>query len=531
MKAPVFAILMFFSIYSFALQNETIIQGNVGKAKGVVFHDITGNGLYEPGKDMPLEGIAVSNGRDISITDWDGIYELPLKDNTAIFVIKPQNWMVPVDEKQLRRFYHIHSTEGAGGPRYRGLLPTGPLPESLNFPLYPVEEPDSFKVLVFGDTQVRNKQEVYYVARDALAELKNTDAVFGVTLGDNVFDGLDVLDPLIDGISTVGIPWIYVSGNHDIDLSADNNTDARGAWYRTFGPTYYSFSYGPAHFIVLDNIRWIVEDGERYYRTGLGADQMEFLRNELSRLDSGRLIVFLAHIPWTGSTAWQSEAEQQAFYEILASHPNSVSLVAHTHRHYHHFIDDEQGFPGDQPHHMISVATLCGAWWTGAPDEYGIPHAMAYDGTPTSYTFLHINDSEWKMSWKGSRKPADFQMQIYAPESVSVEEISDVIITANIFNALPSAKVQIRIGEDGEWMDMERVRRPDPIRRAIADREKELGDVPWIKLWGGASASEHIWEVKPGLRLEPGAYTIDVTARDDWWEYEGRNIIFVYSED
>ena len=499
---------------------------SVSKVKGIVFHDRSGDGFYNPRKDKPLEGVAVSNGREIAVSDKNGYYELPLRDNSVIFIIKPSNWMVPVSDDQLPEFFYVHSPTGATGTKFQGLPATGHLPESVNFPLYPSDEPDSYKVVIFGDTQPRNEQEIYYIARDALPELTGINAAFGVTMGDNVFDDLDLFEPLTSVISTVGIPWRYVLGNHDIDFTGNNNTDARGAWYRKFGPSYYSFSYGPAHYIVLDNIRWIVEDEKRYYRTGLGADQMEFLRNEIARLDNDQLVVLLAHIPFAGSTAWEDESEQQAFYEILAGHPNSLSLVAHTHRHYHHFIGEDEGFPGAQPHHMISVGTVCGSWWTGSPDEYGIPHAMMSDGTPTSYNLLHIDGDEWKMSLKATRRPADFQMHIYVPEVVTPGESENMMVVANIFNALPSAEVEMKIGDGGQWIRMERNQRHDPVRIAVMKREEMLGDVPWRNL-GSERISEHIWEARSASRLEPGAHVIHVRAKDKWWEYEGRQIIYV----
>ncbi|MFP4367453.1 MAG: calcineurin-like phosphoesterase C-terminal domain-containing protein [bacterium] len=497
------------------------------RVSGIVFHDKTNNGSYDQGEDIPLEGIAVSNGRDIAITGDDGTYSLMLKDNQSVFVIKPRNWMVPVDENQLPQFYYVHSTQGAGGNDFEGLAAGGSLPESVDFPLYPVEEPDSFEVLVFGDTQPRDITEVYYIAHDVLPELTGADVAFGVTLGDIVFDDLDLFDPLKQSIATIGTPWRYVLGNHDIDFSAGNNTDARGAWYRTFGPSYYSFSNGPAHFIVLDNVRWIIEGDQRYYRTGLGEDQMEFFKNEVARLDDDQLLVILTHIPYTGSTAWQDEDEQKLFYEVLAGHSNSVSLVAHTHRHYHHFIGKEEGFPGSEPHHMISVGTTCGAWWTGAPDEYGIPHAMMSDGTPNSYTFLHIDGNEWKMKLKAAGRPSDYQMHIFASDSIQSNSTQPFTVLANIYNALPSADVKMRIGKDGEWISMERTPRHDPYRLAAAAREKQLGDeIPWRNL-GGAQVSEHIWVAEPESNLSPGVYVIEIKAVDDWWEYEGRRLLHV----
>ncbi len=539
----IFAILILISTWMqvYGLYNDTNISyQSSDKVKGIVFHDKTRTGSFDPAQDHPIEGIAVSNGREIAVSDQNGYYELPVRDNSTIFVIKPRNWMVPVDENQMPQFYYIHSTTGASGTKFEGLSVTGPLPELVNFPLYPVDEPDSYDVLVFGDTQPRNIQEVYYIARDVIPEVAGTHAAFGITLGDNVFDNLDMYEPVIDGISNIGIPWIYVVGNHDLDFSGPNNTDARGPWYRTFGPSYYSFSYGPAHFIVLDNIRIIYEGGRSYYRTGLGQDQMEFLRNDISRLDSDKLIVLLAHIPWTGSTAWEDESEQLAFYEIISRYSRSFSLVGHTHRQYHHLIgqshtymhydfeiDDENDFPGDQPHHMVSVGTVCGGWWAGAPDEYGIPHAMMSDGTPTSYTILHIDGNDWKMSWKAARRPAEFQMHIHAPVAVNSDESADMTVTAVIFNALPEAHVEMKIGTDGQWITMEKTHRNDPVRDDVVKREREMGDLPWRNL-GTSRPSEQLWEAKPDYKLQPGAHTIHVRARDDWWEYEGRQVIYVW---
>jgi hypothetical protein len=527
MKTPsiIFLITVFFLFPG--LQNEPGLFAQTSlKVKGIVYHDKTGNGSYDPPKDKPLKGVAVSNGREVVLTNRAGIYELPLKNNSVIFVVKPRNWMVPVDDNQVPRFYYLYSPQGVSGKNFNGLSPTGPLPEFVNFPLYPSKEPDSFDVLVFGDTQPRDNKEVYYIAQDVLSELIGIDASFGITLGDIVFNKLDLFDHLISSMSTIGIPMRYVPGNHDNDSTGNNLIEARSAWLRTFGPTYYSFSHGPVHFIVLDNIRWIVDESGRYYKTGLGENQMEFLRNEIKRLGSNQLLVLLSHIPYEKSTEWEDEAEKKDFYELIASHPRTISLTAHTHKHYHNFIDKEQGFPGDKPHHMVSVGTVCGSWWTGAPDEYGIPHAMMSDGTPNCYTILHIDGNEWKLKWKGARKPADFQMHIDAPEVVCADSMDRIKVTANIFNALPSAKVKMRIGNEGEWINMERNLQNDPVRLAVMEREKQLGEVPWRNL-GNINVSEHIWLAEQKVKLDPGVYVIYVKAVDDWWEYEGRRLLHV----
>ena len=503
---------------------------DVRQARGVVFHDVGGSGGFDPAVDRPLPGVAVSNGRDVVLTDDNGRYELPVRPPTAVFVIKPRGWAVPVDALQIPRFYYLHMPEGAGGARYAGHEPTPPLPESVDFALQPQDEPDRFQVLVFGDTQPRNETEVDYIARDALAEVVGIDAAFGVTLGDVVFDDLTLFDPLNEAIATVGIPWRNVLGNHDIDFTADTDVDARGAYYRTYGPSYYAFTWGPAHFIVLDNVRWIVDGDRRYYRTGLGEDQLEFLRNELSRIPEEQPVFLMTHIPWVDSTAWVDEAHRQEVFDLLSARSHAVTLAAHTHQHYHRWIGAEDGWPGDRAHHLVSVGTPGGAWWTGAPDEYGIPHAMMFDGTPTGYAMLQIDGSQWKLRWQASRRPADFQMHLDAPQSVRADQASEALVVANIFNALPDARVQMRVGPSGPWQTMQRTVRTDPVRLAAVRREQALGEVPWRPLGPTSHTSPHIWQATLGQTLEPGTHVIEVRAEDDWWHYEGRRLIRVTAE-
>ena len=67
-----------------------------GMVIGVVYNDINRNGIYDTGKDKPLKNVRVSNGLDITITDKNGVYELPLRENATIFVVKPSGYAFPL---------------------------------------------------------------------------------------------------------------------------------------------------------------------------------------------------------------------------------------------------------------------------------------------------------------------------------------------------------------------------------------------------------------------------------------------------
>ena len=510
-------------------QNEVGIFAQASTSvKGVVFHDKNINGVFDS-FDKPLKGIAVSNGRDVVITNRKGEYELPLKDNSFIFVIKPRNWSVNIDHEQVPRYYKMNSLTGLSGKNFDGLPPTAALPNMVNFPLYPSKEPNEIKGLIFGDTQPRNDKEIFYMSQDILPDLIGTDAQFGVTLGDVVFNDLNLFGHVASSLSTIGIPMWYVPGNHDADYTGKNSIEGRGSWFNKFGPNYYSFTYGPAHFIVLDNIRWNAEDKKPYsnYRTGLGEDQMKFLENEIKRLDKKQWLVVLSHIPFEMSTKWVNNTEKETFYNLLARHEKTISLAAHTHRHYHHFVDDSQGFMGKKPLHTVSVGTSCGAWWSGAPNEYGIPHAMMTDGTPNGYAFLNISEKDWNLEWRSAGKPADYQMHIDMPEVVSIDHKDPIKVTANIFNALPDAEVKMKMGENGEWIEMKSAPQKDPIRLAEKERENEIEKAPWRKM-GAAAISKHIWEAELNPTFtQPGVYYIHIKSKDRWYEHEGKRLIHV----
>lgn len=491
------------------------------RARGVVYHDINGTRTFDRG-DRPVRGVAVSNGRDIVMTDGSGRYELSVTEQTSLFVIKPRGWRTAVDRNQIPQFFYIHSPKGAEGGKVGGLEPTGPLPASIDFPLYPQEEPEQFDVLVFGDTQPRNLEEVYYVAHDSVGELGGVGSAFGVTLGDIVFDNLSIFEDLNSAVATIGIPWRHVIGNHDADKKAPGDAGILGAYKRIYGPDYYSFEYGPAHFIALNNIQWEEKGKGRAYRTGLGADQLTFVRNELRRIPKDRLVVFMAHIPWVGSTPWADEGERDQFFALLGEFPKAISLVSHMHMHYHELLGKKHGWRENSPHHMVVVGAVCGSWWGGGLDEYGIPHSMMRCGTPTGYGFLSIDGAEWKFGYRAARRPAHFQMHLSAPNSVPAGAVETEIF-ANIFNALPDAQVMMRVGPVGnEWHPMKRTIRPDPVYAAVRAREDQVaGRPPPAEL----PSSRHLWRAILPAGLSPGFHVIDVRAKDRWAVYEGRRLI------
>jgi len=491
-------------------------------ATGVVFHDANRNGIRD-GDEPGVPDVRVSNGRDITITDSDGSYQLPVDDDTIIFVIKPRGWMTPIDDVNLPQFYYLHKPAGSPKLKYPGVSPTGPLPPSIDFALHPRPEPDRFRVLVFGDTQTENIDQVNHLAHDVIEEVIGVEAVFGISLGDLVSDRLDMSEQLNKVIALVGIPFYNVPGNHDMDHKSPDNEHWDEAFERVFGPPYYAFDYGPVHFVVLRNMIYEGRDhrpGWCGYHGGLGEQQLEFLRNDLAGVPKERLVVLTMHVP-----IMQIE-ERKELYQILAAHPHALSLSAHTHTQAHWFLGSESGWPGDEPHHHINCATVCGGWWSGAPDEVGIPHTTMSCGAPNGWLMATFEGHDYSVTFKAARRPADYQMNIYAPEVVPVAEVGETEVLANVFFGSEKSVVEMRLGK-GEWAPMEQVQRQDPYYLAILQAQ-ESDHRPRGRKLGGAIKSRHIWRATLPADTPAGTHLIEMRTTDVFGQtYLGRRVVRV----
>ena len=115
-------------------------------ATGVVFVDNNNDGKFDD-SDAPFSGVRVSNGFDITTTDQQGRYRLPIADDTMLFAIKPSGFRFRRDEDNLPKFYYIHKPSGSPALKFPGSQPTGPLPQTINFPLYTNEEPENLSLI------------------------------------------------------------------------------------------------------------------------------------------------------------------------------------------------------------------------------------------------------------------------------------------------------------------------------------------------------------------------------------------------
>lgn len=508
-------------------------------ATGRVFIDENRNGLLDEG-EVGLANVRVSNGASVVLTDTTGRYRLAANEQTIIFITKPSNYAIPVNQHMLPQFYYIHQPDGSpAGMRYKGIEPTGPLPAEINFPLIERPEKKKFEALLFADTQPQTTRELDYIRDDVVAELVGSDAAFGMTMGDIMFDDLSMLPRYNAIISKIGIPWYNVPGNHEINFESPNDRYSLETFKKFYGPPYFAFEYGDALFVVLDNIDYkgggeadpADVRGNGGYEARISRSQLQWLAEELKHVEQERLVFIATHAPLGSENGSYATDNREKLFRLLAGRPNLYSVAGHTHTTDHVYFDKDDGFAGPGKFHHHVLATVSGAWWSGPFDERGIAVSDQRDGTPNGYHILEVDSTDVAVRFKGAGKPADYQMRIVfdvAHHQLNVNGIRDfkagelldgrisqdhlnaAAIIVNLFDGGPNSKVRYRI-EDGEYRPLQRVLRKDPYMLEQYARHRSSK-----KTWVEATLSTHLFEADLDANLPPGVHGITVQAEDEF---------------
>jgi hypothetical protein len=492
-------------------------------ARGVVFDDADRDGVRGEG-EPGLPGVKVSNGEQVVITDAAGRYALPVDDDTILFVIKPPDWMTPVNELNLPRFFYVHKPAGSPDADFvfKGVAPTGPVPASVDFPLHRRPEDRAFKAVMIGDPQPYNLQEVRWYADDTLAELRGTDAAFVVALGDLVGDDLDLFEPLNRVQAELGVPVYNVYGNHDMNFMSPTDEHADETYERVYGPATYAFEYADVCFVVLDNVLWKGFDGYRddgrpktgNYEGHLTPRQLSFLRNYVATVPADRRVVLLTHIPLVDPQSVQHSTPQAPdALRILADHPYTLSFSGHTHVNHHFFVGEDFGYPWPGGHHHHNVATGSGSWYRGPLDEFGVPLTTMRDGVPNGYAVVGFDGaSDYRIRFKGSRRPADEQMSIHAPGAVSAADPGPAEVVVNVFNGSERSVTELRVVGVTDWTTLERFSGVDPTYVAL--RERSLTTSGDRRPLPEPRVTHHLWRGPLPAGLPAGQYTLEVRTTD-----------------
>lgn len=510
MRKLFYSLVILFLFLGFAVQAQE-------QARGVIYHDVNQNGRKDRSENG-IANVAVSNGIDVVHTNEKGEYVLPVGNDNIIFVVKPAGYGFPLDDNNLPKFYYIHKPSGSPQHlKYAGTAPTGKLPKSLDFALYQKEDNTSFKALVFGDPQAYSLEEIDYFTKGIIEDIKGTDSIsFGISLGDLVGDDLVLHPPYKKAVAKLGLPWYNVMGNHDMNFDVEADSLSDETYERHFGPPNFSFNYGNAHFIILDNILYPHPNTGKGYWAGFREDQLQFLENNLKLVPKDKLIVIVYHIPVFISNKYSKHfrpEDRQRFLDLIAPFPNTVSMSAHTHYQEQVFFDRKDGFQRDKPHHEYNVGTTSGDWYSGGLNHQGVPVSTMRDGTPRGYAILNVDGNRYSFDYRVAGHDPAYQIALTGAEKVQGKYSRRHHLYANFFMGHKDSKVQYRIN-NGAWQDMQYTSSPDPgYTFEVLQFDHTTTEIKGGKRPSDPVNSTHLWRIRYPI-LKKGSHVFEVKAID-----------------
>ena len=156
-----------------------------------------------------------------------------------------------------------------------------------------------------------------------------------------------------------------------------------------FGPTYYSFDWGPVHCIVLDGNKPIPgQSGWKAVHGAVEGSELAWLKADLAAQPQGRPIIIGVHIPIVSTyPERRAHSPQDAPYWEMINHNyltdllsrHQVRLVLQGHMH-----ENERETVGGVEY--VESNAIAGTWWnSGQGFERGV------DGSPRGYRMVSVN--------------------------------------------------------------------------------------------------------------------------------------------
>jgi hypothetical protein len=529
-------------------------------AKGTVFLDKNRNGIQDRG-ERGIRGVPVSNGIDVVTTDAHGQYRIALPAESILFISKPAEYDVPVDENNLPKFYYIHYPEGTPAVaewKYDVIAPTGPLPARIDFPLLQAKKQTRFKAMVFADPQAKTEEEQDMVREEVVNELIGNPfgALFGMTAGDVVYDTLSLYERHNAMFGKIGIPMWNVPGNHDINYESPNHKYATQSFSKYFGPTYYSFNYGDVHVVALNNVQYKGAGQGRYdntvYRGYVSEEQIAWLKNDLQHVDRDKLIVIITHIPLI-TYALDGKGQRYAMgdnintvnldqlIDILKPFDKVYAIAGHdTSNSWKVEVNHTHGWYGT-PWIAHTLAETRGNGWNNGPrGENGARAATMQDGNPNGYYVMGFDGTDVKPRFvpAGQKGNLNNTMRIVLdPLLQGANDAEGNIVTLNRGRLQAGSKIVVNLFDGGErdsvklslnngaFAAMTNVLRTDPFMERQYERYRGTPDA-----FSRPEISSHIWEFELPADLTPGTHTVVVKAVDEFGQRSQQAFSFELTE-
>ena len=388
-------------------------------------------GLVTDTSGNPVPGVVVSDGYGCVTTDANGVYQMErYKKARFVHYSTPAGYAVNTSADNYPLFYSeiVHKN----------------IADRHDFVLTPLPAPESdFTLVCIADPQCATTAEISRYVNETIPDVEATvdgykakgTPVYGITLGDIVFDTPDLWSNMKESMANRNLPIFQTIGNHD-HLQTETSDDNAAANFETqFGPRNYSFNRGDVHFIAMDNIIFTGTD----YTGGFTDEQVAWLEKDLGFVPTDKMVILYYHIPLRDNTGYLN---RKKVLDMISRYKNPTLMCAHT----HYF----------QPYHMRSHKLFerihggtCGYFWRST---------CGGDGTPNGFMVYEIDGTEIIDTYfKASQRADDYQIRLYrgnaefaGPYATYKYDVGADVVVANVFTSgMDDTTWKVELSEDG----------------------------------------------------------------------------------
>ncbi|MCR5408031.1 MAG: calcineurin-like phosphoesterase C-terminal domain-containing protein, partial [Bacteroidales bacterium] len=459
-------------VFSNTYGSETVtIQQAALEVEYNVFGQVTCDGAGVP-------DVLISDGIEIVKTNAQGNYKLQSgKKWRYVFMITPSGY----EPAALGFLPKIHEP----------LKADVDTKEEVNFTLEKAQN-DNYTLLVCGDMHLARRtgdlaqfEKVAGFMNKTIEEAPGK--VYALTLGDMTWDMYWIANNygFEDYIQTMNsyfpsTTFFHTMGNHDNEMEVAGDFDKAIKYTENLTPDYYSFNLGLVHYIVLDNMDFTGveagEDNRSKYAKNFTAEQLEWLRKDLSYVDKGTPVFVTAHEPLARPSGqeWKEQlngkdADLDTFIGIFDGY-NVRFLSGHTHN-----LFNKTWTPTFVEHNS---GAICASWWWSGYLTPGIH--IAQDGAPGGFTVWTVKGKDLTHYYQAALQPRDYQFRAYDMNKVKevisedrssaddypkyynhIQSYGDNVILVNVWDYDDDWKVEI--SENGTPLDVAEVGVYDPL--------------------------------------------------------------------
>jgi len=425
-----------------------------------------------------VPGVLISDGIEIVKTDANGNYKLQSgKKWKYVFMITPSGY----EPAALGFLPKIHEPLKADVETQ----------EEVNFTLEKSQN-DNYTLLVCGDIHLARRtgdlaqfEKVAGFMNEAIAQAPGK--VYALTLGDMTWDMYWIANNygFEDYIQTMNsyfpsTTFFHTMGNHDNEMEVGGDFDKALKYTENLTPDYYSFNLGQVHYIVMDNMDFTgVEPGQdnrSKYAKNFTAEQLEWLKKDLSYVDKSTPVFVTAHEPLARPSGleWKEQlngkdADLDTFIGLFDGY-NVRFLSGHTHN-----IFNKTWTPTFVEHNS---GAICASWWWSGYHTPGIH--IAQDGAPGGFTVWDVKGTEFTHYYQAALQPREYQFRAYDMNKVKevitadrssaegypkyynhIQSYGDNVILVNVWDYDEDWKVEI--SENGVPLNVTEVGVYDPL--------------------------------------------------------------------